>query len=105
MKMKIKKGDKVLVTVGKDRGKNFSVEKVFPKTGEILLTGANLFKKHLKPRGEGKPGGIVDIPRPLSVGKVALICPKCNQPARIGFVNNEGEEKSMRVCKKCKGQF
>jgi large subunit ribosomal protein L24 len=106
MKIKIKKGDKVMVNSGKDRGKIGPVEKVFPKAQEVLVTGVNLFKRHLKPRGQGKPGGIVDIPRPLSVGKVSLVCPKCNQPTRIGFFQggNDGESK-LRVCRKCKAQF
>jgi large subunit ribosomal protein L24 len=104
--MKIKKGDKILITTGKDKGKTQTVEKVFPKKGLVLVTGANLYKKHSKPRGEGNPGGIVDIPRPLSLGKIALICPKCNQPTRIGQeANNVNKEKKLRICRKCKAQF
>lgn len=99
--MKIKKQDKVLVTAGKDKGKTTTVERVFPKEGKVLLVGANLYKKHLKPRGEGKPGGIVEIPRPLPVANVALICPKCNQPTRVGYqITTEGEK--LRICQKCK---
>lgn len=106
MKIKIKKSDKVMVNAGKDRGKIGTVEKVFPKAGEVLIAGVNLFKKHLKPQGEGKPGGIVDIPRPLLAGKVSLVCPKCNQPTRIGFFQGgNGKEDKLRVCRKCKAQF
>jgi len=99
--MKIKKQDKVLITAGKDKGRTGTVDKVFPKLGKVLVSGVNIFKKHLKPRGEGKPGGIVEIPRPLPIAKVALICPKCNQPTRVGWqVGKKGEK--LRICKKCK---
>lgn len=99
--MKIKAKDKVLITAGKDKGKTGIVEKVFPKNGKVLIPGLNLYKKHLKPRGEGKPGGRVDVSRPLPVGNIALICPKCNQPTRVGYQIIEGEKK-IRICKKCK---
>jgi len=97
--MKIKKGDKILITRGKDRGKNGNVEKIFPKEGRVLIPGLNLFKKHLKPQGEGKPGGIIEISRPIDVSNVVLICPKCNQPTRVGY-QLLGKEK-LRICKKC----
>ncbi|HNP89211.1 MAG: 50S ribosomal protein L24 [Microgenomates group bacterium ADurb.Bin219] len=103
--MKIKKGDKVVITRGKDKGKKTSVEKVFPGEAKVLLTGANLFKKHLKPRGEGKPGGIIDVGRPLSVSSLALICPKCNQPTRIGYLLSKNNKEKTRICRKCKNQI
>lgn len=106
MKIKIKKGDKVMVNTGKDRGKTGTVEKILVKEGRALVAGVNLYKKHLKPRGEGKPGGIVDLPRSLAMGKISLVCPKCNQPTRVGFYQNEkAKEDKMRICRKCKAQF
>lgn len=99
--MKLKKGDKVKVTVGKDRGRKGVVEKVFPKEDKVLVARLNIYKKHVKPQGEGKPGGIIEISRPLSVAKVALVCPKCKQQTRIGFRLEKGKAKS-RICKKCK---
>jgi len=106
MKLKIKKGDKVLITAGKDRGKIQTVERVLAKDSLVLVTGANLFKRHLKPRGEGKPGGIVDIPRPLTMAKLAVICPKCNQPTRIGYESSQNDqEKKGRICRKCRAMF
>lgn len=98
--MKLRKGDKVKVTAGKDRGREGVVEKVFPKEDKVLVTGVNIYKKHIKARGEGKPGGIVEIARPLAVAKVALLCPKCKQLTRIGFQLEEKKKKS-RICKKC----
>jgi len=102
--MKFKKGDEVIVTLGKDRGKRGKIEAVFPKKQEVLVSGVNIYKRHLKPRGEGKPGGIIDITKPLSVAKIALICPKCGKPTRVGY-QLETKEKAakLRICRKCGG--
>lgn len=97
--MKLKKGDQVIITSGKDKGKKGKIEKVFPKSGKILLPGLNIFKRHLKKRDEKHPGGIIDISRPLPAGNVMFICPKCAKPVRIGF---KMEKKiKNRVCKNC----
>ncbi len=99
--MKFKKDDEVLVTSGKDRGKKGKIDKVFPRENTVIVAGVNLYKKHLKPRGEGKPGGIIDITRPLNVAKVALICPKCGKATRVGYqIEAKGK---IRICRKCKG--
>jgi len=97
--MKLKKGDTVIVTVGKDKGRKGKIEKVFPHDDAVLVAGANLYKRHVKKRDEQHPGGIIDFPRPLSVGKVALLCPKCNQPTRVGFIVAGGDKE--RICRKC----
>lgn len=101
MKAKIKKGDKVKVLQGKDRGKTGSVESVSLKTGEVLVGGINLYKRHLKPRtGAADSGGIIDRPRPLAVSKVALICPKCGKITRVGFsISKQGKARICRLCK------
>jgi len=103
--MKIKKGDKVKITLGKDRGKTGSVDRVFLKEQKVLVGGLNVYKKHLKPRGEKdkKSAGIVSLSRPLDISKVALICPKCGKPVRVGY-EKLGEEK-VRICKSCKGKI
>ena len=98
--MKLKKGDRVIVTSGKDKGKKGKIEKVFFEANKVLIPGVNLYKKHIRPQGENKPGGVVDVVKPLAVANVALICPKCNQPTRIGY-QSTGAEKH-RICKKCK---
>jgi large subunit ribosomal protein L24 len=98
-KMKLKKGDQVLVTTGKDKGRKGKIEKVFPKSNRVLLPGINVYKKHLRPQGEKQPGGIVDVAKPLPASNVALICPKCNRPTRIGYqLGKAGKE---RICRKC----
>lgn len=100
---KLKKGDKVKIMAGKDKGREGTVEKVFPKEGKVLVSGINIYKKHSRGQGkEGKgAGGIIDIVLPLSQASVALLCPKCGKPTRIGFqiLTNAGK---VRVCRKCK---
>lgn len=96
-KIKIKKGDKVKVMAGKDKGREGVVEKVFPKRRKIVVSGINLYKKHLRAQ-RGKQGGIVDVLRPLSLSNVAFLCPKCGKTTRLGF--KSGPEKT-RICRKC----
>lgn len=97
--MKIKKGDNVLIIKGKDRGKIGKIIKVLPKENKVIIEGLNLVKKHIKPRRQGEKGKIVEIPRPISVSNVKLICQNCNKPTRVGY-KFEGEIK-YRYCKKC----
>jgi len=75
--LKFKKNDQVIITAGKDKGNTGKVERVLPEKGEVLVLGMNLYKRHVKHQSEKKPGGIVDIARPLSMGKVRIMCPKC----------------------------
>ena len=96
--MKIQKGDKVKVLSGKDQGKSGEVVRVYGSDQKVLVTGLNMFKKHFKASGNRK-GGIQAVERPLSIGKVALICPKCQQPTRIGYkMVSTGK---VRICRKC----
>lgn len=99
---KIKKGDKVKVLLGKDRGKEGTIERVFGKEGKVGILGINVYKRHVKKQGQAK-GGIIDIPKPLDISNVALICPNCNKVTRIGFKQN-GDVK-VRVCKKCRKEI
>lgn len=97
--MKIKKGDKVLVISGKNRGKVGKVTEAFPVFEKILIEGINLQKKHIRPRKQGEKGQIVEIAAPMRASNVKLICDKCNKPTRISH-KREGDKK-YRVCKKC----
>ncbi len=97
--MRIKKGDKVKILRGKDKGRTGEVKKVFPKKNKIIVKDINVYKKHVKPRGEQEPGGIVDITKPIDASKVSLVCPNCGEKTRIGRrVTKSGKE---RICKKC----
>lgn len=97
--MKFKKGDTVIVTIGKDKGKRGKVERVYPGLGSVLVGGVNLVKRHVKKRDEKNPGGIIDMGRPLLIGKVALVCPSCGKPTRVGYVVAGGDKE--RICRKC----
>jgi large subunit ribosomal protein L24 len=97
--MKLKKGDNVKIVLGKDRGKEGKIEKVFSKLGKVLVTGVNQYKRHLKARSQGQPSEIVTITKPLPLQNVALICPHCKVQTRIGY--NLAKNGKIRVCAKC----
>ncbi|GAB4219034.1 MAG: 50S ribosomal protein L24 [Candidatus Microgenomates bacterium] len=101
--MKIKKGDKVKVISGKDKDKQGVIEKVYKKANKVLISGINLFTRHLKKNPETNQGGIVKVPRPLDASKVILICPKCAKTTRVGFKIEKN--KKFRYCKKCQSKI
>lgn len=86
------------ILLGKDRGKEGKVEYVRGKDKKVFVSGANLYKRHVKKHGDIQ-GGIIDLPKPLDISNVMLVCPGCNKVTRIGF-KMEGNEK-VRICKKC----
>ncbi|MBI3576630.1 50S ribosomal protein L24 [Candidatus Gottesmanbacteria bacterium] len=97
--MKIKKGDTIIITAGKDKGKKGKIEKVFADEAKVLVPGLNIYKRHTKKRDEKTPGGIVEFARPLPMGNVAVVCPSCKKPTRVGFLVTK--EEKYRVCRKC----
>jgi len=97
--MKIKKGDTVLVISGKWKGKTGKVLKAFPREFKVLVEGVNIVKKHQKPKRSGEKGEILEIPKPIPVSKVKLICPSCKKATRVGYKIEKDEK--FRVCKKC----
>jgi len=101
--MKFKKGDQVIIAGGKDRGKTGKIELVFPRIAKVLVSGINVYKKHQKARGQRKPGGIIDVTRPLPVANIALLCPQCHMRTRVGFKITGS--KKVRICKKCQGEL
>lgn len=98
--MKIKVKDKVRVVAGKDKGREGTVERVYSKDSTVLVGGVNMYKKHIRKSEQMPQGGVAELPRPLHVAKVVLICPKCNKPARVGYSVEKG--KKTRICKHCK---
>ncbi len=99
---KFKVSDEVLVTAGRDKGKKGKIEKVLEKENKIVIAGVNLYKRHKKAtRSQGS--GIFDVTRPIPVASIAIVCPKCSKPTKVGFVL-EGKTK-VRICKKCKGRL
>lgn len=98
--MKFKKGDKIKVIAGKDKGRDGVIEKVYTKQDKVLITGVNIYKKHVKKNEQMPQGGVVEVPRPLDVAKIALVCPKCKKKTRIGY--EMAKDKKYRKCNKCK---
>ncbi len=96
--MYIKKGDKVKVISGKDKGKEGIVLKAFPKKDRIVVEGINMVKKHQKPSAMAPQGGILEIEAPIHVSNVQLIDPKTGEATRISHQVIDG--KKVRVSKK-----
>ena len=110
--MKVKKGDTVHILRGKDAGKEVRVVEALPKQGRVVVENINVVKRHRRPRpiqnttGMGSsmvPGGIVDLPAPLPVSNVMVVCPTCGKPTRVGTIAKVVKDKNVRVrvCKKC----
>jgi large subunit ribosomal protein L24 len=108
---KVRKEDNVLVMKGKDRGRVGPVRKVLPpgnktdkwgrpQDGRVIVTGVNIVKRHMRPRGPQQPGGIVERESPISWANVAHICPSCQKPTRTGF-RGIAEDRKVRYCKRC----
>lgn len=98
-KLKIKKGDQVIMLSGKDKNKKGKILEVLAEDSKVIVEGLNKIKKHLKPRQQGQKGQILSIERPVSVSSVALICKSCGKPTRIGY--KVEEKNKTRICKKC----
>jgi len=99
MGIKIRKGDTVRVIRGRSRGEEGKVSRVIREKRMLIIEGVNLLRKHQRPTGQNKPSGIMEIPGPVRIDCVMLVCPKCSKPTRVGFSFEDG--KKVRVCKKC----
>lgn len=107
MSMSIKKGDKVEVLSGKDRGKQGVVLRALPSEGKVIVEGVAVAKKAVKSNGAGQQGGIVDKEMPIDVSNVMLVCPACGKRTRVGHEAGEldGHKTKLRICKKCGHKF
>jgi large subunit ribosomal protein L24 len=83
--MKIKKGDRVRVLSGKDRGKEGVVMRALPAEGKVIVDGVNIAKKHQKPTKMTMQGGIIDKDMPIDASNVAVIDPSDGKPTRVGY--------------------
>ena len=95
----VKKGDTVIVVSGNSKGTKGKVLEVSPKERKVIVEGANIVTKHVKPRRQGEAGSIVKVEGALHACKVQLYCSKCDKGVRVGHKNDKG--KTIRVCKKC----
>ena len=98
---KFKVGDEVQITTGRDKGKKGKVEKVARRKNALVVAGVNIYKRHRKV-SKKQPAGVFEVERPIPVANLAIVCPKCGKPTRVGFVI-EGKTKN-RICKKCQGR-
>jgi large subunit ribosomal protein L24 len=105
MKVKIRKGDTVEVISGRfeDRGLRGEVIRVLPDAERVVVQGVNMRKKHQRQvQTQGRRNlapGIIEFEGPIHISNVMLVCPKCNEPTRVGFKREV--DGSMRVCKRC----
>lgn len=97
--MKFHKGDKVRVMVGKDKGKNGKIDKVYKKQRKVLILGVNIYKKHIKKSEKMPQGGVVELPRLIDISKIMLICSKCEKTTKIGYAFEQNRK--YRKCRKC----
>ena len=102
--LKIRKGDRVRVLTGKDRGKEGEVMRAIPDKRKVIVEGVNIAKKHQGPTRSTQQGGIIDRDMPLPVANVALVCPSCGKATRVGYKFDAAGQK-VRVCKKCGGEI
>jgi large subunit ribosomal protein L24 len=96
--MHVKKGDKVMVISGKDKGKTGTVLVALPKKDRVIIEGINIVKKHAKPSQGNPQGGILEMEATIHVSNVMLVDPKTNEPTRVGYKVEDG--KKVRVAKK-----
>ncbi|MGX6446191.1 50S ribosomal protein L24 [Neobacillus sp. K501] len=95
--MHVKKGDKVRVISGKDKGKTGVILAAYPKESRVLVEGVNIVKKHAKPSQVNPQGGILSFEAPIHVSNVMPIDPKSGNPTRVGYKTVDG--KKVRVAK------
>ena len=103
-KLKIRKGDRVVVLKGKDVGKQGEVTRVLTEKRRVIVDGINIARRHQKATRATMQGGIIDKDMPIPVANVALLCPSCGKPTRVGF-KIDGDGTKVRVCKKCGGEM
>ena len=105
--LSVKKGDTVVVISGKDKGKKGKIMVAQPDDERVIVQGAAMVTRHVKPRKQGQPGGRIEKEGPIHASNVMLVCPKCDKPTRIAHklkeveISGEKKQKSVRVCKKC----
>jgi large subunit ribosomal protein L24 len=100
IKVKLAKGDTVVIRRGKEKGKRGTIKAVFPKTGQATVEGLNVVKRHTKQGfGGSKTAGIYEKEAPLPLSVLQYVCAKCGDPSRIKF--KTGPNGKQRVCGRC----
>lgn len=99
-RLAVKKNDLIEVVAGKDKGKRGKVLRVIPKLDRVLVERINMVKRHQRPTGMTRQGGILEKEAPLHVSNVMLVCSKCDKPVRYGKATL-ADGRKVRVCKEC----
>jgi large subunit ribosomal protein L24 len=103
--MNIKKGDTVLIITGKDKGKEGVVSRAMPQVSKVIVEGLNIVKKHVRPQGQTRQGGVIEKAMPIQVSNVMLKCTECGEPTRVAHerrpMGADQKLRAVRVCKKC----
>ena len=97
-KIRLKKGDNVIVTTGKYKGQTGTVLATHPRENKVTVEGINIVKKHVKPNRAHPQGGIIEMTKPIDVSKVAIVDPSTKKASRIGFAFDK-DGKKIRVFK------
>lgn len=97
--LNIKKGDKVVVISGKDKGSMGKILGAMPKENRVVVEKVNMATRHRKPRQQGEQGGRIEMEAPINASNVMLVCPKCNKATRVA--HTVSGDKKVRTCKKC----
>ena len=98
--MKLRKGDRVVVLTGKDRGKEGDIMRAFPSRQMVIVDGVNRVRKHQRATRATMQGGIIDKDMPMPVAAVAIVCGACGEPTRVGYRFDDQGAK-VRICRKC----
>jgi len=110
-KIKLKKGDEVLVIAGKDKGKRGKVIETHPHEGKVIIDGINIVTRHQRPKAATRATprtqtGIIKKPAPMDVSKVMLVCPRCGEPTRLGLTVHKERNIKARICRRSEcGEF
>lgn len=99
-KLEIKKGDRIVVIAGKDKGKKGKILRTLPQRERVIVEGINMVKKHTRPTRKAPQGGITSKEGPIHISNIQLLCSHCEKPTRIRH-RGESNEKSARICTRC----
>ena len=102
--MKIRRGDRVRVLTGKDRGKEGEVMRSIPSEGRVIVDGVNIAKRHTRATRQTQQGGIIDKDMPMPVANVAIVCGGCGKATRVGY-RFDDQGRKIRICRKCQADL
>ena len=99
--MRFRREDTVQIIAGKDKGKRGKVQHVLPKDDKVVGEGANMIKRHIRPRANVRQAGIVQQEGPFHISNVMLVCTHCDRAVRVGHKFLD-DDKKVRVCTSCR---